>query len=249
MQETILIVGATSGIGKKLCEMYAAEGHKIAATGRRLHLLEQLRSKDPEHIYIKQCDIADINAPFILSDFIKELNGIDRLILTASVVHSNPELEYIIEESMIHTNVNGFVAVINTAYNHFKQKGSGHIVAVTSIAATRGNNSTPAYNASKSFQSSYLESLRLKSLHDKNNIQITELIPGYVDTDMAKGNRLFWMANINKAAFQCKEAIDKKKSRAFITKRWRLIYWLLKFLPSFAYTSIINSKLKLQKRN
>jgi len=249
MQETILIVGATSGIGKKLCEKYAAEGYKIGAIGRRIHLLEQLKSSDPEHIFIKQCDIADIKTPFILSDFIKELNGIDKLILTASVVHPNPELEYIIEESMIHTNVNGFIAVINAAYQHFKEKGSGQIVAITSIAAIRGNNSTPAYNASKAFQSSYLESLRLKSLHDKNNIIITELVPGYVETDMAKGNRLFWMADVNKAALQCKQAIDKKKSRAFITKRWRLIYWLLKFLPSFAYTSIINSKLKLQKRN
>ena len=249
MQETILIVGATSGIGKKLCEIYVAEGNKIGAIGRRADLLEQLKSSNPQHIFIKQCDIAAVNAPFIISDFIKELKGIDKLILTASVIHPNPDMEYIIEENMIHINVNGFVAVINTAYKHFQQKGSGHIVAVTSIAGARGNNSTPAYNASKSFQSSYLESLRFKSLHDKNNIHITELVPGYVETDMAKGSRLFWMSTINKAAMQCKEAIDKKKSRAFITKRWRLIYWMLKFLPSFAYTSIINSKLKLQKRN
>ncbi|HEY0580114.1 MAG TPA: hypothetical protein VGC75_05355, partial [Candidatus Nitrosocosmicus sp.] len=81
-----------------------------------------------------------------------------------------------------------------------------------------------------------------------NNIHITELIPGYLDTQMAKGDRLFWVAGLPRAAKQAKEAIDNKKERAFITRRWKIIFLIYKFLPSFIYTYLINSKIKLRYR-
>ena len=116
---------------------------------------------------------------------------------------------------------------------HFVKQGSGHLVGISSVASIRGGRSAPAYNASKAYQSNYLEGLRQKAKKMGAKITITEIIPGFVDTAMAKGEGIFWSAPPKKAATQIFSAIYRKKSRAYITKRWRIIAWLLKLLPSF----------------
>jgi short-subunit dehydrogenase len=169
------------------------------------------------------------------------------IVISASIVEFNDDLLPEQEMRTVETNVKGFSRIMNFAWHYFKNKGSGQIVTITSIAAARGNKSAPAYNASKAFQSHYTEGLRLKAAHEKNKIIIIELIPGYVKTDMGKGDRMFWVSSIDKAARLSKKAIDKKKKRAFIPKRWWWVYHFLKFLPGFIHDPIINSSWK-QKR-
>lgn len=249
MQPTVLIIGGTSGLGRSLCALYAGEGCKVGVVGRRKNLLDELKAKFPQQIFTLQHDISSTETATVISDFIESLNGVDIIIITASVVSFNNALSHSIEKETIATNVNGYVSVINAAYHYFSQKKGGHIVAVTSIAAARGNKGAPAYNASKAFQSSYLEGIRLKLLQEQKNVSVTELIPGYMDTQMAKGERLFWVAALNEAARQAKAAIEKKKQRTFITRRWRLIYYVYKYLPSSLYYYLINSNIKLDKRS
>jgi short-subunit dehydrogenase len=247
MQKKILIIGGSSGLGKRLAEMYAAEGCLVGIVGRRENLLKELQKQYPEHISILSADITGSTITDELRNFIGKINGIDIFIITASTIEFNNELNDKKEIITVDTNVKSFVQLINIAWEYFRQKGKGHIVGVTSVAAVRGNKLAPAYHASKAFQSTYLESLRIKAKHEKNNIIITELVPGYMDTEMGKGNRLFWVASIEKAARQSKKAIQKKKAKAFITKRWWFYYQLCRFLPSFIYTRIINSKITLQQ--
>lgn len=249
MQETILIVGGTSGLGRGLCELYCSLGSKVGVVGRRQALIDELEKKFPQQVTGFTYDISQKDCPEKITQFIHRLGGIDKLILTASVVQPNPEFDFGEEEQTLATNVNGFTAVINASYHYFLKKGTGHIIAVTSVAAARATNKTLAYNASKAFQSFYIEGLRLKLLQENKNITVTEIIPGYVDTDMAKGDRLFWVATLSKAIRQIKKAIDAKASRVFVTKRWRLIYTVYKYLPQAVYTYLVNSKIKLQQKN
>ncbi|MBN2035935.1 MAG: hypothetical protein JW768_04265 [Chitinispirillaceae bacterium] len=81
----------------------------------------------------------------------------------------------------------------------------------------------------------YLEALRKKAKKTGANIAVTSIIPGFVDTAMAKGNGLFWVAKPEKAAHQIIRSLDKKISIVYVTKRWRLIAWLLKMMPSGVY--------------
>src|SRR5947209_6298469 len=217
MAQTILIAGASSGLGKQLCELYAAEGCKVGAIGRREHLLEELYSKYPDHIVSFTYDISRDDCIERINQFIEHLGGIDILIVTASIVRFNPDFLYELEKNIIDINIKGFTSVINAGYHYFLKKGKGQIAGVTSIAAARGNRTTPAYNATKAYQSSYLESIRLRLLEENKNIIVTELIPGYMETEMARGDRLFWVANIKKSGLQAKKAIDHKKRRAYIT--------------------------------
>jgi short-subunit dehydrogenase len=249
MQNKVLIIGGSSGLGKRLAEIYAAEGYQAGIIARRELLLKEIQKQFPNQIHIAKADINDIDIAEKLNKIINELGGIDICIITASVVEFNYELCIAPEIKTVDTNISGYIKVLNFLWHYFKQKGGGHIAGVTSIAGARGNKIVPAYHASKAFQSIYLESLRVKAGYEKNNIIITELIPGYIDTAMGKGNRLFWVASLDKAAKQVKRAIEKRKQRAFITKRWWLIYQLYRFLPTFIYSRIVNSKISFQKKD
>jgi short-subunit dehydrogenase len=125
--------------------------------------------------------------------------------------------------------------MINLAYKYFSQKGEGQIVGISSVAALRGGYDAPAYHASKAFISNYMEGLRIKAKKSNLPISITNIKPGYVKTDVLVKENLFWVASPEKAALQIYNAIDKKKDHAYITKRWRLIAWLLKIVPDFIY--------------
>jgi short-subunit dehydrogenase len=70
------------------------------------------------------------------------------------------------------------------------------------------------------------------------SITITDIQPGFVDTAMAKGDGLFWVAPTQKAARQIYKAIQQKKKKVYITKRWAIIAWLLRIMPDFIYNKI-----------
>ena len=117
------------------------------------------------------------------------------------------------------------------AINYFKDQTFGHLVGITSVASLVGNRHVPAYHASKGFQSSYLESLWMKARKTKKaSITITNILPGYIDTDIITGPT-FWMASLDKAVPQIYSAIKKKKRKAYITKRWRLVALMMRIVP------------------
>jgi short-subunit dehydrogenase len=115
--------------------------------------------------------------------------------------------------------------------NYFKKQGHGHLVNISSVAGIRGNGLAPSYNASKAYQINYLEGLRLNAYKSKSTIYVTDVRPGFVDTEMAKGDGLFWVSPVEKAAEQIYTAIKQKKNTAYISKRWKLIGYLLKIIP------------------
>ncbi|MBK6938245.1 MAG: SDR family NAD(P)-dependent oxidoreductase [Chitinophagaceae bacterium] len=198
MSKKILIVGGTSGLGRKLAELYAEEKNIVGITGRREDLLNEFKNQFPENSHILLQDISTQNTVQDINDIVNRMGGVDIIIIPASIIELNEALQLSTELKTTNINVSGFTTVINAAWQYFKQKGGGHIVGVTSVAAARGNRHAPAYHASKAYQSVYLESLRIKAKFEKISIIITELIPGYMDTEMAKGNRLFWMSTIEK---------------------------------------------------
>jgi hypothetical protein len=77
-----------------------------------------------------------------------------------------------------------------------------------------------------------MEGLYYKAKRLKNDVTITDIQPGFVDTGLAKGGK-FWIAPVDKAARQMYDAIKGKKKRAYVTRRWWLIAFLLKWMPGF----------------
>lgn len=231
-----IIIGASSGIGKDLAIILAEHGYEVGLMARRVEKLEALQKEIPTKTYIGHIDIAyPADAIEKTEEMISKMGGLDLIVLNAGIGFLNPELELTKELETINVNVQGFSALAGLSYKYFANQGHGHIVGISSIGALRGNHHAPAYNASKAFMSNYLEGLRKKAFIEKIPITVTDIKPGFVDTDMAKGEGKFWVASSKKAAEQIFSAIKSKKKHAYITHRWCLIGWLLKLMPDWLY--------------
>lgn len=234
----VIIIGASSGIGKRLAEFYAERNYSVGITGRRKELLEQISNQYSQQIQYECFDITKSDSITHLDALIKKLGGLDLLIISAGTGEPSEQLHWSIDKTTTETNVSGFVQIANHAFNYFARQGHGQLVTISSVAANRGGHHAPAYNASKAFQSSYFEGLSIKALKLKTDITVTCIEPGFVDTKMAKGDGIFWLVSVDKAALQIISAIDKKKRKVYISKRWGLIAWLMRNMPYWIYRRI-----------
>jgi len=230
-----IIVGASSGIGNELAKILVENGYEVGITGRRKPELEKMRESRPESYVISSFDCTTENNTEKLTDLTNKLGGLDLLIMSSGTGDLNEKLNYEIENKTNLLNVNAFTEIVDWTFNYFEKEGKGHLAAISSIAGIRGSRMAPAYNASKAYQINYLEGLRQKATKTKKPIYVTDIRPGLVDTDMAKGEGQFWVATKEKAAQQIFEIIKRKKSIGYVTKRWRLIAGILKKLPSGIY--------------
>jgi len=237
----IIIVGATSGIGRELAKRYVSEGCKVGITGRRNEVLDEIQKQNPDQIQTECFDVRGSKNVFHIQSLIDKLSGLDLLIYNSGYGDPSITLEWELDKTTYETNVKGFIEIVHFAFNYFVQQGHGHIAATSSLASIRGNSWAPAYSASKAFMSVYMEGLHMKakklarSTNAQRKIFITDIQPGFVNTKSAKGNGQFWVAPVEKVAKQIFQAIEKKKWRVYITRRWWLIAQLMKWAPGWLY--------------
>lgn len=234
-----IVVGASSGIGLELARILATQQYKVGITGRRQELLEALSQESPEAYAVQVLDNTRIDQiPGSLDALTHAIGGLDLLIISSGTGFVNQSFDFEPELTTIDTNIRGFAAVANWAFRFFEQQGHGHLVGITSIAGIRGSRLAPAYNASKAFQINYLEGLRQKADKIKGRVFVTDIRPGFVDTAMAKGDGIFWVAPPAKAARQIMKAIALKKRKAYITRRWVVFAIILKLVPRWVYDRV-----------
>lgn len=231
-----IIIGASSGIGKGLARLLTENDYKVGITGRRAELLDELKKTNTNSFLVKAFDATDTKASVEkLEELTSELGGLDLLIFSSGTGDLNETLDFEIERKIIALNVTGFTNIIDWAFNYFEKQEFGHLVAITSAAGIRGSRQAPSYNATKSYQINYLEGLRQKSTKSRKPIFVTDIRPGFVDTDMAKGEGLFWVMPVEKVTKQIYKAIKKRRKVVYVTKRWGIIAGILKILPGFIY--------------
>lgn len=234
-----IIIGASSGIGRELAKILALDGYEVGLTARRLEELHSLQQEIPSKTYVKQLDIAKSDSAMNAVDsLIEEMGGCDLFIINAAVNHFIRELDFEKEQQIININVLGFCAMANVAMKHFLKKQSGHLVGISSIAALRGIGMTAAYCASKAFVSNYLEGIRQKAL----NITVSDMKLGFVDTRLMSKDISHWVASPQKAARQIYLSICKKKNHVYVTRRWKLVGWLMKMTPQPIYDWAVSQK-------
>jgi short-subunit dehydrogenase len=227
-----IIIGATSGIGKAVAEILLQEGYLVGVTGRREDLFPAMQQQFTGRIFCKKMDVQELSTlASICNELVNQMGGMDLLVISAGIGEGNKQLDFEIENDVIKTNIQGFTCIADWGITFLKKQGYGHLVNISSIAGIRGNGLAPSYNASKAYQINYLEGLRLNTIKSGYNITVTDVRPGFVDTAMAKGNGLFWVAPVQKAAEQIVESIHQKRKVVYITKRWGLIGYFLKIIP------------------
>jgi short-subunit dehydrogenase len=234
--KTILIIGASSGIGHALAEAYLQAGWRVGVTGRRRELLEQLRQTQPDRVHIRQHDVTAGNSIDVLEDLLAEIGPADVIVYNSGIGLANKNMDFEIEKRTIDVNVTGFVEVATWTYRYFRTQGGGQFVGISSVASLRGGRTAPAYHASKAFMANYMEGLRQKARYHKMPFYVTDIRPGYVATPMTEHNpRMFWVAKPEKAAKQIMAAISRRARVAYITKRWALVALGFRLVPRGLY--------------
>lgn len=228
-----IVIGGTSGLGRAVAKKLLLENYKVGITGRREALLTSFQQKDTDNIAISCFDCTASNAIEKLEKLVLDLDGVDVFVFCSGIGDLNESLTYEIENSTNQLNVVAFAKLVGWAYRYFEKQNEGHIVAISSVAGLRGLKLCPAYNASKAYQINYLEGLMQKA--NTTNITITDIRPGFVDTAMAKGENLFWVASPKKAAQQIVNKIQRKANVTYVSKRWWLIAFALKMIPRSLY--------------
>lgn len=243
-----IVVGASSGIGRALCHVLACHEYDIALVARREPLLISLQEEiAKEHptitTWVKSIDVSSDTAEEKLASLIAEIGNIDLMVISVSAVPEIGSLSPIErEKKIIDVDLIGFWKMAHIALRHFKQKKSGHLVGISSIDALRGNPDCPAYSAGKAFIRTYLEGMRNRFRKQGLSIFITDILPGYVQTegfDTTNNPGAYWVASAHDAATQIYEAIVEKKKQAFITKRWWIIGFLMQHLPDWLFYDVI----------
>lgn len=159
MEKRMVIMGATSGIGRKVAELYIGRGWRVGVAGRRVHLLEELKRMNPDRVEYEPVDVTGTCSEESLLRLIERLGGMDVYFHCSGIGHQNMNLDADTELATVQTNSIGFTRMVGAAFRYFAEKGTGHIAVVSSIAGTKGLGVAPAYSATKRFQNIYIQSL------------------------------------------------------------------------------------------
>ena len=233
----VVIIGATSGIGYELSKQIKQKGYKVGGCGRREEILQKMETDLTPGFIGQPIDIRETDTIEIkLNQLINKLGGMDICIISSGISEPNQDLEWKLEENVFKTNILGFSAVAGFALHYFLNQNHGHLVGITSLTKYFPNKTSPAYNASKIFESNYLDSMRYK-MHGKN-LYVTEICPGFVDTPIVRKRKITLMAPVDKAAKQIIKAIELRKKSVIVTKRWKLIRWLIPFTPNWIFRKL-----------
>lgn len=236
----VVIVGASSGIGRALAEALASRGVKVGIAARNTDRLKAIKQEYPDTIQYETIDINSREAPERLHDLIKKLGGMDIYIHAAGIGYKNPDLDTDFEVSTIETNTVGFARMVSTAYRYFRdRRKGGQIAAISSVAGTKGIGSMAAYSASKRFDSTYLTALEQLNRRQGAGIYFTDIRPGWVRTPLlVAGEKYMMEMSLEEVVPQILEAIIHRRRVAIIDRRWRLLVSLWSLLPNAIWTRL-----------
>lgn len=234
----IIIIGATSGIGREVAKLYIAQGWQVGVAGRRAEELETLRKEAPEQVSTQVLDVTLEDAPFRLQSLIDKVGGMDLFLLSSGIGKQNPTLTPDIELKTAATNVEGFIRLTTAAYHYFEKQGYGHIAAISSIAGVKGLGIAPAYSATKRFQNTYLDALDQLSRMNGLNIRFTDIRPGFVATPLLKDDNYPLLMKAPQVAACIVKAISKKKRIVVIDWRYRILVFFWKLIPHWIWVRL-----------
>jgi len=231
-----IIIGGTSGIGQGLATILLTNNYTVGLTGIKKNITEDLQNLCQKNLEVKYLNCLTDNTSEKIIGLVEILGGLDLLIFSAGIGNLGNNLGFEVENNANKLNVLAFTEIADWSYRFFEKQGHGHFVAITSISGLFGSRIAPAYHAAKSYQINYLEALRQRARRDRKIgklIYVTDIRPGFVDTAMTKGNKMFWVATKDKAAKQIFELIKKKRGYGYVTNRWRIVAGIIKILPTW----------------
>jgi short-subunit dehydrogenase len=247
MNKKIWITGASSGIGKALAIRFVNEGWEVAASARRENLLKELNEKYP-NIHPYPLDVTDTDkCKSVFRDILKKFENIEICVFGTGIHDPKSEKKFNLEKirKIMEVNFFGTMNSINSIYDYYKEKKSGQISIISSVAGYRGLPAAGAYCASKSALTSFAESLHFEM--KRKNIRVSLISPGFIKTPMTDQNDfpMPMMKSPEFAAEQIYVGLTKKNGfEIHFPKMFTYMMKFLRILPSSIYFRFLEKGMK-----
>lgn len=234
--KTILITGATSGIGFTLAKNYLAQGNRVIITGRSEEKLEHAKNQLGEYSDLLEVNLIDVRDEQKMKECLVELDDkykIDMIIANAGVsagVSGKANFSEIGKE-IFDINVYGVFNTVHPLIERMKERKSGHIVLICSMSAFFGLTSAVFYASSKAAIKSYGEGLRI--LMSDFGVDVTTVFPGFVESNITRSNKfkMMFLMDTQSAVDIIIKGLNAKKGYILFPKRMRALVYMISILP------------------
>ncbi|MFB6344722.1 MAG: SDR family NAD(P)-dependent oxidoreductase [bacterium] len=238
--KTVYVTGASSGIGRTLAEQFGQKGANVVLCARSEDKLNEIGSRVEANggsSLVQSLDVRDEQS--VKQSFektVEAFGGVDCVIANAGVSWRTNALDLDLEScrETVNINVLGLVNTLKFALDQMIGAGSGHLVAVSSMASYKGLPGKAAYCASKAAVARFAESLRL-DLTDEP-IDVTTVFPGYVKTPMTDHypeDELTFLVPVDEASRKIIRAIENGQKRCEFPWQMALLSGTLSLLPDW----------------
>jgi short-subunit dehydrogenase len=214
--KVVLVTGASSGIGRGLAVEIARRGAAVGLLARRRDLLEAAVDEISEAGGRAMALPADVThadqVRAAACELRRKFGYIDVLVANAGVGGTTYAVDLCEKEvtKVIRVNVIGAVNSVTAVIPHMVQRGSGHLVAISSLAGYRGLPKSAAYCASKAGVSALFESLRIDLAH--TGVDVTIIHPGFIKTPLTAGRKhMPYLMELDDAVVKMMRVIEKRK--------------------------------------
>jgi short-subunit dehydrogenase len=240
MPKTILITGASSGLGEEMARQFAARGHDLALCARRTDRLEALREEITNRhpgvrVLVRPLDVNDHDAVFeVFRAFRAELGRIDRVVVNAGLGKGAPlgTGRFDANRDTAITNFVGALAQTEAAVEIFRDQGFGHLVMISSVSATRGMpKAITTYAATKAGVAHLAEGVRADLYGTP--VKVSVIYPGYIRSEMNESvSSVPFIVSTEKGVAAIVDAVEKEKARACVPSwPWVPVGFALRHLP------------------
>ena len=252
---TVIITGASSGIGHALALHLTELGAKLGLIARRRAQLQQLRESIRARGGTAELAVASVDEPDAVRIAValleKHLGPCDVLIANAGIHRESPGFAFNVANAnaVITTNVLGVVNSLGAVLPGMVRRKRGHIVAISSMAGMIGLPEVGAYSASKAAVVRLMESLRIDLA--RTGVKVTTICPGFIETpliaDHERGALLFLMSP-TQAARRIARAIERGRAEYWFPWQTWLLTRIVRALPGGLYSRLIGWSVRHARR-
>ncbi len=249
MRLTVFITGASSGIGEYLAYHYARQGCIIGCFARRESLLFEIQVKCKDlggTVVVYPGDTSnEIQVKSAIEDFASQQGRLDIVYANAGIGGADPiwkgETKGI--HHILNVNIHGVVNTVYHAVPIMIKQQSGMIGVVSSVAAFKGLPRHGTYSGSKAAIRKMVDGWRYDLI--RNNIQITTIHPGFIDTPMVKNNKFMpFLMDVETAVIKIVKAMESGRKSYIFPWQWRWVIPLMKIVPDWVINAIYLGKIK-----
>ena len=236
LPKSILITGASSGVGDALARLYARSGIALFLSGRnaeRLAALADICKSQGATVNSKVIEVTDSTAMALWIGECDALRALDLVIANAGVSGGGQGIGRGLDATrqILATNVDGVVNTVLPTLERMLERGQGQIAIMSSLAAFRGMPGSPAYCASKAAVKSWGEGLRVRYARD--GVRISVICPGFIESRMTVDNPFpmpLLMHGV-RAAVIIQRGLARNRGRIAFPFGTYVASWMLDVLP------------------